>query len=77
MVSNYRKPFLLSMNTKIISFTEYLFQGIINNFYSPIRNSVIVPTTTETSATVVWSLIKVMLHGTIRDDDFKPNTALQ
>lgn len=52
MVSNYRKPFLLSMNTKIISFTEYLFKGIINNFYSPIRNSVIVPTTTETSASM-------------------------
>ena len=38
------------MNTKIISFTEYLFWGIINNFYSPIRISVIVATKTETSA---------------------------
>ena len=55
------------MNTKIISFTEYLFWGIINNFYSPIRISVIMATKTETSA-ILGSLSNA-------DDDGSENFA--
>ena len=47
------------MNTKIISFTEYLFWGIISNFYSPITISVIMATKTETSA----------ILGSLRNED--------
>ena len=55
------------MNTKIISFTEYLFWGKINNFYSPIRISVIMATKTETSA-ILGSLSNA-------DDDGSENFA--
>ena len=49
------------MNTKIISFTEYLFWGIISNFYSPITISVIMATKTETSATTTTTAVKTSL----------------